>query len=129
MNENAAEAVKIPAIGIVVTGVVGALVQLVSLICRVFSIGASAMGGSDEMLMNLAFGAVGFIWSILVLGLSGLVVYGGLQMMKLTNYNLSLAATIVALVPCISPCCCLGLPFGIWGLVVLLDDANKAAFH
>jgi hypothetical protein len=32
------------------------------------------------------------------------------------------------MIPCISPCCLLGLPIGIWALVVLLKPEVKAAF-
>jgi hypothetical protein len=32
------------------------------------------------------------------------------------------------MIPCLSPCCCLGLPIGIWALVVLLDNNVKASF-
>jgi len=39
------------------------------------------------------------------------------------------AASIIAMIPCVSPCCCLGLPFGIWALVVLARPAVKSAFQ
>ena len=38
-------------------------------------------------------------------------------------------ATIIAMVPCISPCCLVGLPIGIWALVVLMKPEVKAAFR
>ena len=38
-------------------------------------------------------------------------------------------AAIVAMIPRISPCCLLGLPFGIWALVVLSNGTVKAAFR
>ena len=40
-----------------------------------------------------------------------------------------MTATILAMIPCISPCCLLGLPVGIWSLVVLLDENVKASFR
>jgi len=49
-------------------------------------------------------------------------------MMKLNNYGLCIAASIAALVPCLTPCCCLGLPAGVWALVVLCKPEVKAAF-
>jgi hypothetical protein len=32
-------------------------------------------------------------------------------------------------VPCISPCCLVGLPIGIWALVVLNKPEVKSSFH
>jgi hypothetical protein len=50
-------------------------------------------------------------------------------MKKLESYSFAMAAAIIAMIPCISPCCLLGLPFGIWALVVLGDGSVKAAFQ
>ena len=33
------------------------------------------------------------------------------------------------MVPCISPCCLVGLPIGIWALVVLNKPEVKGSFH
>ena len=50
-------------------------------------------------------------------------------MKKLVNYRLAMVVSILALAPCISPCCLLGLPFGIWALVVLNKPEVKSAFQ
>jgi len=64
---------------------------------------------------------------LLGLAISLLVGYGALQMLKLRSYGWSLAASILALIPCTSPCCVVGLPIGIWALVVLSRPEVKAA--
>jgi hypothetical protein len=38
-------------------------------------------------------------------------------------------AAILAMVPCLTPCCFLGLPVGIWALVVLNRAKIKSEFH
>ena len=48
-------------------------------------------------------------------------------MKSVQSYGLALAACILAIVP-IHCCCILGVPFGIWGLVVLVREDVKAAF-
>jgi len=58
-----------------------------------------------------------------------LITYGGIKMKNLQNYSLAMSSSIIAMIPCLSPCCCLGLPIGIWGLVVLSDANVKAAFR
>ena len=60
--------------------------------------------------------------------IGGLIIFGSLKMRQLNNWGLSMAATVLAMIPCLSPCCCLGLPIGIWALVVLLDDNVKRSF-
>ena len=51
------------------------------------------------------------------------------QMKALENYPLALTASILAIIPCLSPCCLVGLPIGIWAIVVLSKPEVKAAFH
>ena len=39
-----------------------------------------------------------------------------------------MTASILAVVPCVSPCCLVGLPIGIWALVVLSKPEVKSQF-
>lgn len=66
--------------------------------------------------------------SLFFIASSGFVAYGALKMRKASSYGLSMAAAIVACVPVITPCCCLGIPFGIWCLVVMNKPEVKAGF-
>jgi hypothetical protein len=65
---------------------------------------------------------VGLVTSILVL-------VGAQKMKNRRSYGWAMAASIIAVCPCIGPCFLLGLPFGIWSLVVLCDESVKAAFQ
>lgn len=56
------------------------------------------------------------------------ILVGALKMQKLASHGLAMAAAIVALIPCISPCCVLGLPFGIWALVILSKPEVRSQF-
>jgi hypothetical protein len=93
--------------------------------------GAAGMQGSEEMpqWVNMMSGGLGIVQSILAMGMSVLILLGALKMKKLENYTFSIIATIVAMVPCISPCCLVGLPIGIWALVVLNKPEVKSSFH
>jgi hypothetical protein len=72
--------------------------------------------------VNIVLSSIGIIMSIIVL-------MGAIKMKGLENYGFAMAASIIALIPCTSPCCFLGLPFGIWALVVLCDPVVKASFR
>jgi len=49
-------------------------------------------------------------------------------MKELRNWTLAMVASILAMVPCIGACCLIGIPIGIWSLVVLMKPEVKAAF-
>jgi hypothetical protein len=40
-----------------------------------------------------------------------------------------MTGAIVAMLPCFLPCCCLGLPVGIWAVMVISKPDVHAAFR
>ena len=78
---------------------------------------------------NFASGTFGIAINVIAICLSGLILLGGIKMRKLESYGLAMTASIIALFPCTSPCCLLGLPIGIWAVVVLSKPEVKSAFH
>ena len=66
------------------------------------------------MLLNLAFAVT--------------LLIGGWRMRQARSYGLSVIAAIIALLPCTFGWI-LGLPIGIWALVVLMDPEVKAGFE
>ena len=77
------------------------------------------------MVGNVIGGALDIIGAILQL----VVIFGAIQMRALKSRSLAMAAAIISCIPCLSACCVLGIPFGIWSLVVLNDPAVKQAFE
>ena len=125
-----AELVNGPAIGLIVTAILGALIQIASLVMNLA--GASFLASSQlpkEAWANLFSGTVAVVSSIIGILLSGLILFGGLKMKKLESYGLAMTVSIIAMIPCFSPCCLLGLPIGIWAVVVLSKPEVKSAFH
>jgi hypothetical protein len=128
-------AVDGPAIGLIVVAILGFFAQVASIIWQLFfAAGMAASMAANQPAMpfgnmkmfsgtiSVVFGAIGIATSILIF-------FGGLKMKKLENYGLAMAASVIAMIPCISPCCLLGLPIGIWALVVLSKPEVKSAFH
>ncbi len=96
-----------PAIALMVVGGIGIALQAVGLLFHILGVGmgaASARGGNE------ALASVAILNSVL------------------QSYGFAMTASIIAMIPCISPCCLLGLPFGIWALVVLSKPEVKSAF-
>jgi hypothetical protein len=129
----AAQRVSGPATALIVTAILGLVLQvlilLVNLVHMAMQAGARVVphvpNDFPEMIgggANVVAGAIGIVLSILVL-------IGALRMKNLESHSFALAAAILAIIPCTSPCCLLGVPFGIWALVVLNDSSVKAAFR
>jgi hypothetical protein len=128
MNGQAADAVKGPAIGLMVTAGLGGLGQLIGLVLNIAGTGFGAMAGGNEGMVNMFSGGIGIVGSLIGLAMAGFIFYGASLMQKLQKYNMAMAASVIAMIPCISPCCIIGLPIGIWAIVVLVKPEVKAAF-
>lgn len=128
---SAADQVRGPAVGLIVTAVLGFLVQAAALVMNVLgvSLGALQRQGTPDAWVSMFSGTLGVVGGILGLAVSAIILYGALKMKKLENHGWAITASILALAPCISPCCLIGLPIGIWALVVLAKPEVKSAFH
>jgi predicted Zn finger-like uncharacterized protein len=70
----------------------------------------------------------------IVMGIVGVVycaiiIFACVQMMGLRMWGFALAGTIMSMINLCNGCCCLGLPFGVWALIILLDQEVKGAFR
>jgi len=120
-----------PATGLIVTAILGFVVQAAALVMNIFgvSFGAMQRKGSPDAWINMFSGTAGIVGGIMGIAVSFLILYGAMKMKKLESHGWAIAASILALAPCISPCCFVGLPVGIWALVVLAKPEVKAAFQ
>jgi len=129
----AADMVSGPAIGLIVTGILNIIFAAARTAISLVAAGGSMMQhtGNPEFdkvfaamtgSVGIALGAVGFLGGIFIL-------VAGVKMKKLEAYGLAVAASIIAMIPCLSTCCIVGLPIGIWALVVLSKPEVKASFH
>lgn len=127
----AAQRVSAPATALIVMAILSICLQAFVIVVNLIqvAVGAGMVHRGPEM-FPVAFGAgINLFFGILGLAISALVLIGATRMKRLESYSLAVSAAIVAVVPCISPCCLLGLPFGVWALVVLNDPSVKAAFR
>jgi hypothetical protein len=125
----AMDVVKGPATGLIVVAILGFLAQVLSLIWQLGFSAFAATQMAQQPWGNMFSPALTTVSSIIGIAVSGLILFGGLKMRKLENYGLAMTASIVAMIPCISPCCLIGLPIGIWAVVVLSKPEVKGAFH
>lgn len=129
-GSNAKDALNLPSVLLLVSGGLGVLMRLAGLV---------GGGGSRQMmgqfandprfaqLASLSSGPANIIGNLLGIALSAFVIFGALKMRNLQGHSLALGAAVVSIIPC-SGCCCIGLPVGIWALVLLLKPEVKSQF-
>ncbi len=131
MGNDASRQVSGPAIGLLVTGIVGVLFAGIGVIMNIIGMGVSPLIRDEvpERYVEFWEGSIGAVSSFIGILVAAFIIFAALKMRELRQYELSIAASIIAMIPCISPCCILGLPIGIWCLVVLLRPEVKTAFQ
>ena len=127
----ASDQVSGPSIGLLITGILGAALSFIGLIASLFETGIESIKSSEFIggYARIAEGAAGVAFCFVGLLVAGFIIYASLKMKALTQWSLCVAASIIAMIPCISPCCIVGLPIGIWCLVVLTKPEVRASFH
>jgi predicted Zn finger-like uncharacterized protein len=125
-EEEAKAAVSGPAIALMIAGILGLVMGGLNIIVAVVNLagGGGGPGGGNPDPANLVGQVIGAFVSLIW---GGIVTAGAVQMKRLHGFGSAMTASIVALLPC-NPCCLLGLPFGIWALVVLNRQEVKDAF-
>lgn len=133
---NAREQVSVPAILLMVVGGITVAAALYGAVQYLSGANEAQMAEalSNPQLPEQArsiiemSGRLGIFGSLFQLVLGGITFFGGLKMKNLESYGLAMAASIIAIIPCFGSCCCIGIPIGIWSLIVLNKPEVKSAF-
>jgi hypothetical protein len=114
-------------LGLVGDVLIGGIYGLLLVI--LFTVGVPTIGALDQP-AQLAFGS-GVMVMAAVIGatINVVVIVGAARMKRLEDFRLAVIAAVLAAIPGISPCFLVGVPFGIWAIVVLSDGSVKAAFQ
>ena len=129
----ALQAVKGPAIALIIVAALGIVTSLWRLV-GVLAGTAIATQRMDQLppqmqqMLIASQGTVGILTVLVGVLIYVFVLYASIKMMRLQNHTLAFIACILAFMPCGYCCCILGIPFGIWGLVVLNKPEVKSQF-
>jgi serine/threonine protein kinase/protein involved in polysaccharide export with SLBB domain len=120
MIEQARQQVRGPAIGLLVTGILNwvVLVPVLAILVPVLMASKRVTSSADSLLI--------FVPVLLIIAASVLLIVAALKMKRLQGHGLAVAASILAMI--VSPSNLIGLPIGIWALVVLTQRDVRAAF-
>ena len=123
---------KTPAIILIVAGGILAIMALSnSLLALVIIPQPTLFSDGDAAAKLMILRALWIVIGITTLALSGIVIFGGIAMLKHTNYGLSIAAAISAIVGGVLsmlPGWVIVAPIGIWALIVLRKPEVKQVF-
>jgi uncharacterized protein YoaH (UPF0181 family) len=130
--EVARRALRVPAILLIVTGVLSLLGAVAGLLSGPGRLPAEVMGNlppdmqrAVEQMMELMSSPMAYAVSILM---ALPVLAAGICMLRLRLWVLAVIGSILGIITC-SPCCCLLGPVGgIWGLITLLRSDVKPFF-
>jgi len=127
--------VSIPAKWLIVVGIMGAFFSTMAMGRTLLGVSLELAGvgvvADMERELGLPVGAflgADFLFALLGLLGSAFVVFGGQKMMNLRSRGMAIGASIVGMVPSVSCCCVLGIPVGIWCLVILNKAHVRNAF-
>jgi hypothetical protein len=120
-----------PATGLLVTGIIGGIIELICFITGLLGTSLTAFMEEDvpEKLEGIFEGSFWTASSLVGILIAAFLIYVSTRMREPSQYGLCIVASILAMIPCVSPCCIIGLPIGIWCLVVLTKPEIKAAFQ
>lgn len=137
----ALEQVTGPAIGLIVVGALQVLGSIWGIGAAIFSMATGVnqfeqyknmpvFQQNPQILHSLESMGGGFniVMGIISIALAAFIIFAALKMKRLESYGMAIAASIIALLPCNCPCCCIGIPIGIWALVVLSKSDVKPFF-
>lgn len=117
-----------PALGLAISAGLGLMMQCLLWCLSIFGIAVGIEGrGRDEDLIPVFVGL--FVGSCMALLAGGFIIFGAWQMKDGKSHGLAMAASVIGVIPCFHPLGLLGVPFGIWALVVLNKAETKALFE
>lgn len=108
-----------PAIANLIASTLGILLTALVILGGIINVVEDGMADDDAMM----FVVCGVSTFLLLLS-----AVGSIQMIRQRSYGFAVAAVVLSIVPA-SCLWCLTLPFGIWGLVVLLDQDVRNSFR
>lgn len=132
---SAQQKVAPPAITLMVIAGIAIAWQLLSVGLNLLGVGLGAMaannnngGGGPPAAQMMLQGGVGVAFALLGVVIQAVILAGAVKMQKLESYGFAMTAAILSMLPC-SACCLVGMPVGIWALIVLNDPYVKNSFR
>lgn len=134
-HDAALQRVSAPAMWLLVVGILDVAMTGFDLLSRLLLTNTAqvmqqlqALPPEFRAILEKLMGPAGAAYDLVGIVADVLIIIGALRMKALQGYGLAITASILAILPCLSPCCILSMPFGIWALIVLTRPEVKSQF-
>lgn len=129
-NADVVDKVNGPGIGLIVVGILNLVMGIPSLFMHLFGVNLMPTNLPPEAnWMKFMMGPMGVVMNLLTIAIGAVILFGGIKMRKLESYGLVMTAAILSVIPCTTSCCLVGIPIGVWALVVLFKPEVKSSFR
>ena len=118
-----------PALALIVLGVIGLLVLLAPMILSMIHRSWVLRTPGVLRLIFPGLSSGNNVLNAIFLILNAVILWGGVKMLKRKDYVLALTAAILPIIPGVGAFVIVGIPIGVWALVVLRKPEVKAVFH
>ena len=122
-----------PAICLLIAGILGIVVNAFQMAMPLFMKPEDMIKPDTppfmQELLKSSTGAQAVIGGLIFATVSILVVFAAIQMLRMRTWGFALAGSIIAMINIGNCCCLLGLPFGIWSIIILSRQDVKSAFE
>jgi len=119
-----------PAVGLIVCGTLGLLFSIFNMVTAMafpMAVDPNAPPFIQEMQRHSS-GSVATTVQAAFVVVNLVIIFGGVQMARCASYGTAMTATILAMLNFGTCCCVIGIPIGIWSLVILLQPDVKGVF-
>ncbi|MEQ1825250.1 MAG: hypothetical protein ABL921_04865 [Pirellula sp.] len=123
--------VQAPAIALIIVGSLSLIMSIYSVVNALVAVPPEFPPDAPEFVVQMAKNSVGPVAAaiqVIFVLISVVILFGGIQMLRLKSWGMALTAAILAMIDFGSCCCVIGLPIGIWALIVLQAQDVKQAF-
>lgn len=122
--------VRLPALGLIAIACIGLANNAWGVRSVFTGVVENAKSGMSDVALGvfINLGAFAIYYYLATIPTALVVLAGGLRMLRAKGRPLAIAASVLAVVPCVSPFLWLGIPLGIWSLALLCDAEVKQAF-
>ena len=121
-----------PGIGLIITGALGMILSFVSIAIALTGAPPANDPELPEWLNGMQrgqHGPVAAVIQVCFVFLNLLIIFGGICLVRVKSRGTAITSSCAAMVNVGNCCCLLGLPIGIWALVILLQSDVKSAFE
>lgn len=129
-NQPSTGKILAPGIALIVVGAIGLIASVFNVIFALV-VEPQVDPNAPEFVRQMQAGAAGPMTAVIqavCVFMNLFIIFGGVQMGRVSMWGVALGASIVAMVNFGTCCCVVGIPIGIWSIVILTQEDVRQLF-